>query len=100
MILYLSAGLLLLNGISYFINTLIFHKPFDELFSKVWIILIFVPLIQSIIHPVMNRDVRLKIEGKDKSQIVLDKIVDLLIRKKYHEIERTNSYLVFDFQNK
>jgi len=97
MMLYFLAGLLLLNGISYFIFTLIFNKPFDELFSKVWIILIFGPLIQSIIHPLMNRNVSLKIESKDKSPIVWAKILELLKRKEYEEIERTNSNLVFDF---
>ncbi|HZK94512.1 MAG TPA: hypothetical protein VFC67_09920 [Prolixibacteraceae bacterium] len=100
MILYFLAGLLLLNGISYFIFILIFNKPFDELFSKVWIILIFVPLTQSIIQPLMNRDVRLKIESKDKSPIVWAKIVELLKQKEYQEIERTNRSLVFDFQKR
>ena len=98
--LYFLAGLLLLNGTSYFIFTLIFNKPFDELFSKVWIILVFVPMIQSIIQPLMNRDVRLKIESKDKSPIVWAKIVDLLKHKEYQEIERTNNNLVFDFQKR
>ena len=97
MILYFLAGLLLLNGLSYIIFTLIFNKPFDEFFSGVWIILIFTPLIQSIIHPLMNRDVQLKIESNDKSQIVWAKIVELLKRKEYEEIERTNNNLVFDF---
>ena len=100
MILYFLAGLLLLNGFSYLIFTVIFNKPFDELFSKVWIILIFVPLIQSIIHPLMNRDVRLKIESKDRSPVVWAKIVDLLKHKKYQEIEQTNSHIVFDFQKR
>ena len=48
----------------------------------------------------MNRDVRLKIESKDKSPIVWDKIIDLLKHKKYQEIERTNRRLVFDFQKR
>jgi len=97
MMLYFLAGLLLLNGLSYIIFTLIFNNPFDEFFSGVWIILIFTPLIQSIIHPLMNRDVQLKIESNDKSQIVWAKIVELLKRKEYEEIERTNNNLVFDF---
>jgi len=97
MMLYFFAGLLLLMGLSYIIFTLIFNKPFDEFFSKVWIILILAPLIQSVIQPLMNRDVILKIESKDKSTIVWDKIADLLKHKEYQIIERANSNLVFDF---
>jgi len=100
MILYFLTGLLLLNGISYFVFTLIFNKPFDELFSKVWIILIFVPLIQSIIHPLMNRDVSLLIESKEKSPIVWEKITELLKRKEYQKIEQDDSVSVYDFRKR
>ena len=99
MILYFLAGLLLLFGFSYLIFTLIFNKPFDELFSKVWIILIFVPLIQSIIHPLMNRDIMLKIES-EKSQIVCDKIVELLKQRQYQQIEQIKCTSVFNFKER
>ena len=99
MVIYLIGGLLLLNGITYFIFTLLFNIPFDELFSKVWIILLFVPLIQSIIHPLMNRDVTLKIES-DKSEIVCDKIAELLKQKEYQLIEQIRCASVFDFKER
>lgn len=98
-VIYLIVGLLLLNGITYFIFTLLFNIPFDELFSKVWIILLFVPLIQSIIHPLMNRDVTLKIES-DKSEIVCDKIAELLKQKEYQLIEQIRCASVFDFKER
>lgn len=100
MILYLLAGLLLLNGFSYLIFTLILKMPFGELFSKSWIILIFVPLIQGIIQPLMNRNEILTIESNDKSQIVWDKIEELLKRKEYQEIERNNCSLIFDYKKR
>jgi len=99
MVIYLIVGLLLLNGIAYFIFTLLFNIPFDELFSKAWIILLFVPLIQGIIHPLMNRDVTLKIES-DKSEIVCDKIVELLKQKEYQLIEQISCTSVFDFKER
>jgi len=96
-ILYSLSVFILLNGICYLIFTLIFKTPFIELFGILWIGLIFYPVVIGIVVPFANRNATLTIESQDKSQIVWDKIAELLKHKEYQEIERTKDSLVFDF---
>ena len=97
MILYFLAGLLLLFGFSYLIFTLIIGTPFGEIFDNSWMNLITTPILLGILLPFLDRTLTLTIESKDKSQIVWAKIVELLKRKEYEEIESTNNNLVFDY---
>jgi len=92
--------LVLLNGVAYLIFTLILKMPFNELFSRSWIILIFVPLIQGIGQSFMNRNGTLLIESNDKSKIVIEKIEELLDRKGYQSIEQDKNQLIFDYKSK
>ena len=41
----------LLNGLAYLIFTILLKTPFEELFSRNWIILVFIPLTQGLIRP-------------------------------------------------
>ena len=92
--------LLLFNGIAYLIFTLILKMPFNELFSRSWIILIFVPLIQGIGQSFMNRNGTLLIESNDKSKIVIEKIEELLNQKGYQLIGQDENQLIFDYKSK
>ena len=92
--------LLLFNGVAYLIFTLILKMPFNELFSRSWVILIFVPLIQGIGQSFMNRNGTLQIESNDKSKIVIEKIEELLNRKGYQIIGRDENQLIFDYKSK
>jgi hypothetical protein len=92
--------LLLFNGVVYLIFTLILKMPFIELFSRSWIILIFVPLIQGIGQSFMNRNGTLLIESNDKSKIVIEKIEELLNRKGYQSIGQDKNQLIFDYKSK
>ena len=92
--------LLLFNGIAYLIFTLILKMPFNELFSRSWIILIFVPLIQGIGQSFMNRNGTLLIESNNKSKIVIEKIEELLNRKGYQLIGQDENQLIFDYKSK
>lgn len=100
MVLITFAGALLLTGFSYLIFTLIFQTPFNVIFSKVWIILIFFPLTEGIIQPLMNRYVILTVESNDKSQVVYDKVEELLKQKEYHLIEQNRCTSVFEYKNR
>jgi len=100
MVLYTIAGLLLLFGFSYLIFTMILRTPFGEIFANSWTNLILTPIFLGIILPFVDRTLTLTIESKDKSQIVWAKIVELLKRKEYEEIERTNDCLVFDYKKR
>jgi hypothetical protein len=92
--------LVLLNGVAYMIFTLILKMPFNELFSRSWVILIFVPLIQGIGQSFMNRNGTLQIESNNKSKIVIEKIEELLNRKGYQLIGRDENQLIFDYKSK
>ena len=92
--------LLLFNGVAYLIFTLILKMPFNELFSRSWVILIFVPLIQGIGQSFMNRNGTLLIESNSKSKIVIEKIEELLDRKGYQSIEQDKNQLIFDYKSK
>jgi hypothetical protein len=98
MIKLILLGLFLLNGVAYLIFTLILKMPFDELFSRSWVILIFVPLIQGIGQSFMNRNGTLRIESNDKSKIVIEKIEELLNRKEFELIEQDENQLLFEFK--
>ena len=92
--------LLLFNGVAYLIFTLILKMPFNELFSRSWVILIFVPLIQGIGQSFMNRNGTLLIESNDKSKIVIEKIEELLNQKGYQLIGQDENQLIFDYKSK
>lgn len=92
--------LLLFNGVAYLIFTLILKMPFNELFSRSWVILIFVPLIQGIGQSFMNRNGTLQIESNNKSKIVIEKIEELLNRKGYQSIGQDKNQLIFDYKSK
>lgn len=92
--------LLLLNGVAYLIFTLILKMPFNELFSRSWVILIFVPLIQGIGQSFMNRNGTLQIESNNESKIVIEKIEELLNRKGYQSISQDKNQLIFDYKSK
>lgn len=93
-------GLFLLNGVAYLILTLILKMPFNELFSRSWGILIFVPLIQGIGQSFMNRNGILQIESSNKSKIVLEKIEELLNRKGFQLISQDENQSIFNYKKK
>jgi hypothetical protein len=98
MILLSIVMLILLNGLVFLIFTLIFQVPFIELFNKTWIILIFIPLFQGIIQPLINRKGLLKIENNNL-QIVNKKIEELLSLKGYIKTSENNNYDTFEFKS-
>lgn len=88
--------LLLINGLAYLIFTVILGLPFSELFSKSWIILVFVPLIQGIIQPLSNRNGLLTIGKIVKSERMDRKLIELMNKVNYLEISRNENYSLFD----
>lgn len=92
--------LFLLNGVAYLIFTLILKMPYNVLYSRSWVILIFVPLIQGIGQSLMNRNGTLLIDSNDKSKIVIEKIEELLYRKGYQSIEQDKNQLIFDYKSR
>ena len=88
--------LMLLNGLAYLIFTVIMGLSFSELFSRSWIILVFVPLIQGIIQSVSNRNGLLTIGKIVKSERMDKKIIELMNKINYLEISRDENYSLFD----
>jgi hypothetical protein len=97
LVLIISAvGLLVLNGLTYFVFTLIFKIPFDQLFENSWIILVFLPLMMGVILPLIDRTGEMTIECKGDQQVLNKKIEEILIRNAYGKISENNSSSVFE----
>ena len=88
MLLLSAVQLVVLNLIIYLIFTVVFKKPFHELFGKIWIILVFSPLLSGILQPVINRNGSLTIEGTDDPQLLQKKIEELIRQFEYIEITK------------
>jgi len=95
MLLLSAVQMAVLNLIIYLIFTVVFKKPFHELFGKIWVILIFSPLLSGILQPVINRNGSLTIEGIDDPELLQRKIEELIRQFEYIEIVKkaeTTSY--------
>lgn len=93
-------ALTLIIFFAYVIFTVILKSPFVEIFQKVGMIFILVPLTQGIIQPLINRTVLLTIESNEKSEAIRRKIDELLIHLKYRETKRNDNFTFYDYNTK
>jgi len=87
--------LLVLNLIVYMIFTVVFKKPYTELFGKIWVILVFSPLLSGILQPVINRNGSLTIEGTVEPELLQKSVAGFIRQFEYIEIAKeaeTTSY--------
>lgn len=94
------AGLIFMNVMAYIIFTLILGTPFREIFHQSGMILVFVPLINGIGHPLIHRPVLLTVKSDEKFDIIRRKIEEFLIHLKYREIKRMDIYTFYDYTAK
>ncbi|WP_321996902.1 hypothetical protein [Draconibacterium orientale] len=86
----------LLNGLAYLIFTILLKTPFEELFSRNWIILVFVPLTQGIIRPLVDRKGIMTIKNSTNFENLSEKIESILVEKGYREISSDNNSSTFE----
>ena len=82
------AELIFFNLVVYLLFTLVFKKPYMELFQKIWVILIFSPVLSGILQPVINRNGHLIVDGIDDPQLLQQKLAELLAEFQYTEVAR------------
>ncbi|WP_372751514.1 hypothetical protein [Labilibaculum sp.] len=86
----------LLNGLAYLIFTILLKTPFEELFGKNWIILVFVPLTQGLIQPLVDKKGIMTIKNSINFENISEKIESILVEKGYQEISRDNNSSTFE----
>ncbi len=100
MILIYFFSFILINFIAYVIFTLILKIPYEEFLQRNWIILVFVPLIQAIIQPLINKNGLLTVEKTEKSEIIVGKIETLLKKMDYCEKKRDSKSTQYAYNKK
>ena len=90
----------LLNGLAYLIFTILLKTPFEEVFSRNWIILVFVPLTQGLIQPLVDRKGIMTIKNSTNFENLSEKVESILVEKGYQEISRDNNSSTFEKKSK
>lgn len=91
-------SLVLLNGLIYLIFTVLLKMPFDQLFEKIWTILLLIPLSHGIIQSSTNRNGVLTIKSSNKTDIVLSRIEESLNQKEYQIIQKNNGQSIYEYK--
>lgn len=94
------AELIIFNLLVYLVFTLVFKKPYTELFHKIWIILIFSPLLAGILQPVTNRNGQLILNDIDDPQSLRQKLAELLAEFQYTELSRDENSITYNHKLK
>lgn len=89
-----------LNGLTYLIFTLFLKISFGELFESVWVILVFVPLAQGVIQPLVNRRGVLIVKSSIEDEVLINKIKKVLHKLGYCEVQRRNGAILFDYEKR